>query len=250
MAQNIFDRIALGLTGGAQAQANFDLQQQQIDLQAQKQATQQQQFGAAQAQDARSQAINMAMQVLQRAPVGSKARALAIVAMRDAGINNENLLEALQTVGPQGAAPGKRVKLSPGEVLFGDAPGGGVQELARVSQTRAQTPKKETEGERNLQRILELETKRQLDAREQRELEMRRETFAARNQPDPMKQFMSQFLGTGGSQGITQIDAKQEDAINRARRAVADQKASPERAQRLLVEKYGLTAEQAKAALQ
>ena len=250
MAQNIFDRIALGLTGGAQAQASYDLQQQRIDLQRQQQLTQQQQFSAAQQQDARTQAVAMAMQVLQRAPMGSKARALAIVAMRDAGVNNENLLEALQTVGPQAGAPGKRTKLSPGDVLFGDAPGGGVQELARVPKAQPTVPKKETEGERNLQRILDLVDKGNLSAREQRELDMRREAFEARNQPDPMKQFMSQFLGAGQAPGTSQLDAKQEDAINRARQAVKGGKASPERAQRLLVEKYGLTQEQDKAALQ
>ena len=227
---NIFTRMAIG----ARDPGFFARQrQQEEELEFQRQQSILQQQGAR-----NQQTVQAAMQVLDRAPVGSNARAAAIAALGNAGMSDQDLLNALQEVGPK--VGGRKVERV-GRSLVEVPPTGPVQELFRGAPTTTPTS---TEGERNLQRILELETKEDLTQQEELELRFRQERREARNQPDPMKRFMAQMLGA--PQPVRQLDRAQQDAVKRAKAAI-DRGNSPTKIKDILRNKYGLTTEQLEA---
>jgi len=236
-ADNIFSNIAIGMKdpGAFRRMERED-----------------QRFAAAQLSQQQQRIQEASMQVLRQAPQGSQARAMAILALKNSGLDDDSLLQALSQTGPGAAAP-KRRTVSPGSVVFREEPGGLVEE-ARVP-FRPREPKQPTttEGERNLQRILELQTQGSLDPREEQELKFRDEQRRARNQPDPMKTFMAQALGLGT--GVTtpdtrapkSLDKKQTKAIDQARQALESGRPRSG-VRRLLKERYGLSQEQIEAA--
>ena len=231
MPLNPLQRFGLGLSDPA-ALSRYQTQQESLALQREEMGIQQEQFAARQSQQQNQMAARAAMQILQVAPQGSKARALAILALRNAGMSDENLLQALELTSPEAA---KRETKVVGRSLV-EIPGAGpVQELYRAP-VAPERPQRPSEIERMIKRVAKSP---------EEEEALIRQYIAARATPDPMRQLMANVLGGGGGR-VQELTPKQTDAVRRAREAI-EKGVSVDKAKRLLKGKYGLTDDQVEA---